>query len=66
VDFEGFVTKIMRDDKFRAALKADPKAALADHGIDATPEMVHAINNLDWQSMQKVSDHYKAVADVSC
>lgn len=64
--FEDFVTKIMRDDDFRAHLKSDPKAALAAHGIDAPPEMVNAINDLDWDSMQKVSDHYKVQTEVSC
>lgn len=64
--FDLFVSKIMHDEDFRAELKADPEAALAKEGVDATPEMVQAIHNLDWNSMQKVSDHYKAMAGVSC
>lgn len=64
--FEDFVSKIMHDEDFRGALKEDPKVALAAHGVDAPPEMVDAINNLDWDSMQKVSDHYKVVTEVSC
>lgn len=64
--FEKFVSKIMNDEDFRAGLKADPKGALAAHGVEATPQMVDAINDLDWESMQKVSDHYKVVTEVSC
>lgn len=64
--FEQFVNKIMRDEDFRASLKSDPEGTLAEHGVDASPEMVDAIHDLDWDSMQKVSDHYKVATQASC
>jgi hypothetical protein len=60
--FEELVTRVMKDDKFREALKADPAKALESAGVKATPEMIRSIKSVDWASVHKVSEHYKTAA----
>ena len=64
--FEELVTKVMRDEKFRAALKADPEGALKKAGVNVTPQLAAAVKDLNWTSLQKVSDHYKHAEGISC
>ena len=63
--FEDLVAKIMKDVKFRDAIKADPEKALHSVGVKATPELIHSLKSLDWASVHKVNDHYKAAAGFS-
>jgi hypothetical protein len=59
---EEVVTRIMKDEKFRDALKADPAKALESAGVKATPEILHALKSVDWAAVHKVSAHYKTAA----
>jgi hypothetical protein len=63
--FEELVQKVMRDEKFRTELKNDPAKALQSVGVKATPELEHSLRSLDWASIHKVNDHYKAAAGIS-
>ena len=63
--FEELVSKVMKDEKFRDSLKADPAKALQSVGVTPTPELVHSLKSLDWASIHKVNDHYKAAAGIS-
>jgi hypothetical protein len=63
--FEELVGKVMKDVKFRDALKADPAKALESVGVKATPDLVHSLKSLDWASIHKVNDHYKAASGIS-
>lgn len=63
--FEELVTKVMKDEKFRDALKADPAKALESVGVKATPDLERSLRSLDWASIHKVNEHYKAAAGIS-
>lgn len=65
VKFEDLVSKVMKDEKFRDALKADPAKALESVGVKATPELIHSLKSMDWASIHKVNQHYKAAAGFS-
>ncbi len=63
--FEELVSKVMKDAKFRDELKADPAKALQSVGVKSTPELERSLRSLDWASIHKVNDHYKAAAGIS-
>ena len=45
--------------------RTDPHKALESVGIKATPELVKSLKAMDWVSVHKVNDHYKAAAGIS-
>jgi hypothetical protein len=63
--FEALVSKFMKDAKFREDLETKPDKALASVGVTATPELVQSLRSLDWPSIHKVNDNYKAAAGIS-
>jgi hypothetical protein len=63
--FEELVSKVMKDAKFRDELKADPAKALQSVGVKSTPALEQSLRSLDWASIHKVNDHYKAAAGIS-
>jgi hypothetical protein len=63
--FEKLVTKVMKNKKFRNALKKNPTTALKKVGVTATPKLHRAIKSLNWNSINKVNQHYKAAAGIS-
>ena len=63
--FEKLVTKVMKNKKFRDALKRNPTTALKKVGVTATPKLHRAIKSLNWNSINKVNQHYKAAAGIS-
>ena len=63
--FEKLVTKVMKNKKFRDALKKNPTTALKKVGVTATPKLHRAIKSLNWSSINKVNQHYKAAAGIS-
>jgi hypothetical protein len=64
--FEQMVGKVMSDEKFREALKADPEKALRAEGIKATPQVVQAFKTMDWNSIHAVAGHLKTAQGMSC
>jgi hypothetical protein len=54
--FDELVEKVLNDPPFRKQLIKDPHAALQSVGVTATPEMVAALNQVDYASMTKVAD----------
>jgi hypothetical protein len=63
--FEKLVTKVMKNKTFRNALKRNPTTALKKVGVTATPKLHRAIKSLNWNSINKVNQHYKAAAGIS-
>lgn len=63
--FEKLVTKVMKNKKFRDALKRNPTTALKKVGVTATPKLHRAIKSLNWNSINKVNQHYKAASGIS-
>lgn len=63
--FEKLVTKVMKNQKFRAALKKNPTTALKKVGVTATPQLHRAIKALNWNSINKVNQHYRSAAGIS-
>ncbi len=64
--FEQMVGRVMSDEKFREALKADPEKALHAEGIKATPQVVQAFKSMDWNSIHTVANHLKTAQGISC
>ena len=63
--FEKLVTKVMKNTKFRAALKRNPAATLKKVGVTATPKLHRAIKSLNWNALSKVNQHYRSAAGIS-
>lgn len=63
--FEELVQKVMKDESFRKALKADPSKALDSVGVKVTPDLERSIRSLDWDSLDKVNKHYRSAAGIS-
>jgi hypothetical protein len=63
--FEKLVTKVMKNKNFRNALKRNPTTALKKVGVTATPQLHRAIKSLNWNSINKVNQHYKGAAGIS-
>lgn len=54
--FDQLVEKVMDDPAFRMELIKDPKSALESVGVTATPEMIQALDGVDYASITKVAD----------
>jgi hypothetical protein len=52
--WEALVNRIIEDRGFRERLEKTPEKALAEMGIEATSDMVDALNQFDWKSMDAV------------
>lgn len=65
MSFEELVSKVMKDEKFRESLKADPAKALQSVGVTPTPDLERSLRSLDWAALHKVNDHYKTAAGIS-
>jgi len=63
--FEDLVRKAIKNKKFRSALKRNPTTALKKVGVTATPKLHRAIKSLNWNSLNKVNQHYKSAAGIS-
>ena len=63
--FEDLVSRVVKDPKFRDGLKADPAKTLDSVGVKATPELVQSLQSLDWNSIHKVNDNYRAASGIS-
>ena len=63
--FDALVNRVTKDKAFRDSLRADPEKTLKEAGVKTTPELVHALKTMDWNSVHKVNDHFKAAQGVS-
>lgn len=63
--FDELVRKAMKNKKFRSDLKRNPTNALKKVGVTATPKLHRAIKSLNWNSLNKVNQHYKSAAGIS-
>lgn len=56
MNFDQLVEKVMDDPAFRKELIKDPESALESVGVHATPEMVQALDGVDYASITKVAE----------
>jgi hypothetical protein len=56
--FDTLVEKVIKDPPFRQQLIKDPQSALKAQGVDATDEMVAALNKVDYASITRVADQF--------
>ena len=58
--FDDLLKKVAADRDFRITLVHDPAKALSDIGVDATPDMIHAIKGVDPKSIEAVAEAFGA------
>ena len=54
-DFKAFMDKVMTDEAFAQALSNDPQGALKSIGVEATPEMIEAMQGVDANSIKNLA-----------
>ena len=57
-----FVEKMLKDEKFREAVKNDPKQALTTAGATPTEAQVKALRHINFHSLNRVSEAFGSKA----
>jgi hypothetical protein len=60
MNFNQLVTKLLADTRFRSAVQKNPAAALKSAKIKATSAQVSALKSVDWNSLEKVQNAFRA------
>lgn len=55
-NFQTLVTRVLSDDGFAGELAKNPEAALKSAGIDATPEVLEALQGVDANAIRKLAE----------
>ena len=59
-NFNNLVLKMLADTDFRAAVQKNPAQALRSAGAKATRAQIAALKSVDWKSLEKVQDAFRA------
>ena len=59
-NFNNLVLKMLADNKFRAAVEKNPAQALRSVGAKATKAQVASLKAVNWASLEKVQDAFRA------
>jgi len=59
MSFEKMINKVMTDQSFRDGIRSDPEGTLKAHNIDAHPDKVAALKQVDWSALDKVRDTFQ-------
>ena len=61
---EGSATQFRFDTEFLDSLKKDPKSVMLDLGVEPTPEILDAINEMDFEPLYRLAEAFpKAVME---
>lgn len=58
VTFDELIQKVLHDVEFRKQLIKDPRSALGSIGVDATDEMLEALEEVDYASITRVAETF--------
>ncbi len=58
--FDDLLKKVASDRDFRITLVHDPSKALSDIGVDASPDMIKAIQGVDPKAIEAVAEAFGA------
>ena len=53
-----FVNKMLKDKKFRTAVRLDPEQALISAGMKPTTQQVEALKKVDYRSLNRVASAF--------
>lgn len=62
--FDELVEKALHDPRFRKGLIKDPRGALESQGVQATDEMVEALDQVDYASLTRVAEEFGRDEDI--
>jgi predicted molibdopterin-dependent oxidoreductase YjgC len=57
-DFQKVIERVMSDEAFARSLADNPKDTLKSIGIEATPEMLDAMQGVDAESLKKLASAF--------